>query len=132
MKRAHLLIVTALFELGTGLLLLFVPAIPLTLLLGVKEGSPEALWVARIAGAALLTIGVACWLARRDNLNASQVALLIGVLLYDVAAAGLLAFAGLFLNMTGLMLWPGVVLHTALAVWCGISLVSRTHECSNE
>jgi hypothetical protein len=60
------------------------------------------------------------------------VALLSGVLLYDVAAAGLLVFAALFLNMAALALWPGVVLHTALALWCGISLVSRTHEGSKE
>jgi hypothetical protein len=119
MHRTNLLIVTALLELGTGLLLLLLPALPLALLLGVTEGSPpETLVVARLAGVALLAIGVTCWLGRRDNLNPAQLGVLAGVLVYDVAVAGLLAYAGLFLNLAGVALWPAVVLHTALAVWC--------------
>jgi len=48
--------------------------------------------------------------------------LIIGVLIYDVAASGLLAYAGLFLHMVGLALWPAVVLHLALTVWCVVCL----------
>jgi hypothetical protein len=118
MHRTNLLIVTALLELGTGLLLLLVPALPLALLLNVTERASETLIVARVAGAALLAIGVTCWLARRDGPNPAQHGVLAGVLLYDVAAAGLLAYAGLFLNLAGIALWPAVVLHTMLAVWC--------------
>jgi hypothetical protein len=118
MGRAYLLRATALIEVGTGVLLLLVPALPLALLLGVPEGAPEAIFVARVAGAALLALGVACWLGRRDGRNPSQHGLLIGMFLYDVAAAALLAYAASFLNMAGLALWPAVVLHTGLALWC--------------
>ncbi|HEV3236424.1 MAG TPA: hypothetical protein VGZ25_05520, partial [Gemmataceae bacterium] len=83
---------------------------------GVSEAGPETVFIARVAGAALLSIGVTCWLGRSDQQNSTHV--LVGVLIYDVAAAALLAYAGLVLGMSGIALWPAVVLHTALAVWC--------------
>jgi hypothetical protein len=117
MGRASFLIVTALLEVSAGLVLLTVPALALQFLLGVGEAASETLLVARIAGAALLAIGVTCWLARQGEPNPAQFGVLAGALIYDVAAAGLLAYAGLGLNMTGIALWPAVGLHTALAVW---------------
>ena len=48
------------------------------------------------------------------------------MLIYDVAAAALLAYAGLVLNMVGLALWPAVVLHAALAGWCVVCLLGNT------
>jgi hypothetical protein len=125
MHRANLFIVTALLEVGTGLLLLFVPAVPLALLLGVGGAAPEALLVARVAGGALLAIGVASWLARNGEQGAAQLGLLIGILIYDGAAAALLAYAGLGLGMVGIALWPAVVTHAALAVWCMLSLRTK-------
>jgi hypothetical protein len=44
--------------------------------------------------------------------------LLTSVLIYDVAAAVILAYTGLFVNIVGIALWPAVVLHAALAIWC--------------
>jgi len=117
MARGYFLIVTALLEVGAGLLLLAVPALALQFLLGVGEAASETLVVARIAGAALLAIGVTCWMARRNGPNPAQSGVVAGALIYDVAAAGLLAYAGLGLNMAGLGLWPAVGLHTVLAVW---------------
>jgi len=118
MHRASLLIVTALVESITGLLLLLVPALAVALLLGASSPAPETLLVSRIAGAALLAIGVDCWMARNDHGRAAQLGLLVGVLIYDLAAAALLAYGGLILNMYGVALWPAVILHAALAVWC--------------
>ena len=118
MQRKYFLIVTAFGEMGTGLLLLFLPAVLLALLLGASPAAPEAIFVGRLAGAALLAIGVACWIARNELGCPTQLGLLAGVLLYDVAAAALLAYAGLGLSMVGVALWPAVVLHVALAGWC--------------
>lgn len=121
----YFLIVTALVEVGAGLLLLLHPAPPLSLLLGVDQAAPEALFISRIAGAALLAIGVACWLARSDQPGPALRGLLIGVLIYDAAAAVLLAYAGMVLGMSGIALWPAVVLHTALTAWCIVSLWAK-------
>jgi hypothetical protein len=125
MSRASLFIVTAVLEVGAGLLLLIVPTVALEVLLGVEQVAPAALLAARIAGAALLAIGVASWLARGDERSAAGVGLLIGILIYDVGAAALLAHAGFGLGMAGVALWPAVAIHTALAVWCVWSLRTR-------
>jgi hypothetical protein len=122
MYRKHLLLTTALLEAGVGLLLLVWPPVPIVLLLGVDQASPEALAIARVAGAALLALGVACWLGRNDQGRPAQQGLLLGVLIYDVGAAMILAYTGWFGNLAGIALWPGVVLHTALAGWCLVSL----------
>lgn len=39
------------------------------------------------------------------------------MLFYNLAAAALLAYAGIQLSMAGAGLWPAVLLHAALAVW---------------
>jgi hypothetical protein len=118
MQTKWLLSVTAVAEAGTGLCLLVLPDVPVALLLGLTQVAPETLLVGRVAGAALLGIGIASWLARNDRRTPAQRGLLAGILLYDVAAAGLLGFAGHTLNLVGPALWPAVVLHAALAAWC--------------
>jgi hypothetical protein len=118
MRRASLLIVTALIEGGVGLALLVAPAVPMALLLGVDQASPEAACVARVAGAGLLSLGIACWPGRSDARGAGRPGLLAGVLTYDVLAAVILAYAGLGQGLVGIALWPAVTLHAALAVWC--------------
>jgi hypothetical protein len=118
MHAAYFLIVTAFAEVGPGLLLLLAPAAPLALPLGESRAVPEALFVGRVAGAALLALGVACRLARGDRHGPARQGLLVGALIYDAAAAVLLAYAGLVLTLAGVALWPAVVLHTALAGWC--------------
>lgn len=124
MRRKYLLIVTAVGEAGTGLALLAAPSVVLLLLLGVTSAAPEALVVSRVAGGALLAIGVACWLARNDPRHA-LIGLLAGLLTYDLTAAGVLAYAGYILQMFGPALWPAVVIHVALAVWCLACITDR-------
>jgi hypothetical protein len=114
----RLLIVTAITETGTGLALLFLPAVPIALFLGSSWATAEANFVGRIAGAALLAIGVASWLARSDARGPAAHGLGVGILIYDGTAAALLAYAGLAEGASGILLWPVVALHAALAVWC--------------
>jgi hypothetical protein len=118
MLRVYLLIATALVEVGIGLLLLLFPSAPIALLLGVDQAAPEAIFIARVAGAALLSLGAACWLARKDQQSRAATGLIAAMLLYDAAVVALLAFAGIGYGLDGIGLWPAVVLHTAMAVWC--------------
>jgi len=74
--------------------------------------------VARVGGAALLSIGVACWLARNDHQSRAAAGLIAALLLYNIAAVAVLVYAGVGLALFGIGLWPAVVLHVALAVWC--------------
>jgi hypothetical protein len=117
-NRMLFLIITAFVEAATGLCLLFVPALLLAVLLGLEHATVDALFIGRIAGAALLAIGIASWLARVDTFTPAQRGLLTGIFIYNAAAAMLLSFAGAILGMIGVLLWPAVALHAILAVWC--------------
>jgi hypothetical protein len=116
MKR--LLRLTAIIETATGLGLVAVPSVIIRLLLGSELGTSAAVMLARVAGAALLALGVACWLARDDTQSRAARGLVVAMLMYNIAATAILAFAGIGLGLHGIALWPAVVLHAAMAVWC--------------
>ena len=59
----NLLTVTAVIEGGTGLLLVAAPSFVTKLLLDSPLSESVSLTVARLAGLAMLTLIVACWLA---------------------------------------------------------------------
>ncbi len=118
MVARTLLIVTALVEAPIGLMLLVAPALVVAFLLGVSLDAPAAMIVARIAGAALLSLSGACWLARDDGRSPARRGLVAAMLLYNCAAAALLAHAAAGVRLVGVLMWPAVTLHAMLAVWC--------------
>jgi hypothetical protein len=124
--RVAFLWVTAAVEGVLGLFLVMLPDRPLTLLIGADNLAPETLLVGRFAGVALLAIGVVSGLARDDGGSPALRAVLAGILTYDVAAAALLVYAAIVMQMAGPVLWPAVVLHAALAVWCVLCLRAQT------
>ena len=110
--------VTAVIELGAGLALLCFPSTTVALLLGSPLDTPIALTVGRVGGAGLLSLGVACWLARSDSQSLAARGLVAAMLLYDVAAVAILAFAGIGFGLRGVALWPAAALHGVMTVWC--------------
>jgi hypothetical protein len=125
------LIVTAALEAGAGLALVLVPEFAVWLLLGTTLDSATAIVVSRIAGAELLSLGVACWLSRNAPQSPATAGIIVAMLLYNLSVAILLAMAVLGSGLHGLLLWPGVVLHTAMATWCAICLRHRQSRNSN-
>jgi len=117
-KPKHLFIVTAVIEAATGVALLLSPPLPVSLLLGASLDTPGGLVSGRVAGAALLSLGVACWLARNDEESRAATGLIAAMLLYNTAVAEVLVYAGIGLRLTGIGLWPAVLLHAGLVVWC--------------
>ena len=97
------LIFAAVGEAVTGLALLIVPSLVGRLLLG-EELTGIAIPVARVAGIALIALGVACWPGTP----------LVGMLTYSVAVTLYLAYVGFTGVFTGKLLWPAVVLHVIL------------------
>jgi hypothetical protein len=112
-----LLALSAIIEAATGVALIAVPAIVVRLLLG-AEISGASIPLGRVAGAALLALGVACWLARGDTQSRATRGLVVAMLMYNIAATAVLASAGIGFGLQGVALWPAVVLHAAMAVWC--------------
>jgi hypothetical protein len=115
--QPRLLKLTALMEATTGLGLIAVPAVVVRLLLG-SEISGASLPLGRVAGAALLALGVACWFARDDTQSRAARGLVVAMFLYNVGTVAVLAFAGVGLGLHGMLLWPAVILHAVMAVWC--------------
>ena len=90
-------------EAALGLALLIVPALVGRLLLG-EELTGIAIPVARVAGIALIALGVACWPGPP----------LVGMLTYSAAVTLYLAYVGFAGGLTGILLWPAVILHVIL------------------
>jgi hypothetical protein len=97
------LIFAAIAEAITGLALLIAPSLVGQLLLGEKFAC-VAIPVARVAGIALIALGIACWPGPP----------LVGMLTYSAVVTLYLAYLGFAGGLTGVLLWPAVVLHLIL------------------
>lgn len=115
---------TALIEAGLGLALLVSPALTVSILIGAPFDTPADSIVGRVAGAALFALGLACWLAQNDQHARAAKGLIVSLLLYNVAAAIVLVYAGLGLRLVGTGLWPAAVFHVVMAIWCITNLRS--------
>jgi hypothetical protein len=120
-----LLIVMAAAESGIGLGLIALPSRVAWLLLGSALDSAVALTVARVAGVALLALGVACWLARDDVQSRAAAGIVSAMSIYNAGAGAVLVYAALGAGLSSFVLWPTAILHVGLAAWCLGSLARR-------
>ena len=118
----NLLVVSAVVEIVTGLALLAAPSLVASILLGVPLDNAAGLIVARIAGAGLLSLGVACWLASLDERSRATAGVVVAMLFYDVIATVVLVYARVGGGFTSMILWLAALAHALLAVWCAIAL----------
>ncbi len=98
---------------ATGLALVLVPSVVGRLLLG-EDLTGIAVPVARVAGMALIGLGIACWPGPP----------LVGMLTYSASVTLYLAFLGFVNGMTGDLLWPAVVLHLILTALLTLAVTS--------
>jgi len=110
------LMFAAVGEAATGLALLIVPSIVGQLLLG-EELTGIAIPVARVAGIALVALAIACWPGPP----------FVGMLIYSSLVTVYLAYVGFADGLTGVLLWPAVVLHVILTalLTCNITRMRR-------
>lgn len=94
MQLNRLLIATAALEASAGVALMSAPATTARLLLGAEIDAP-GLVVARVAGAALFTTGILCWVVSRERSGLAARGLLSALLFYNVAVLVALAHANL-------------------------------------
>jgi hypothetical protein len=120
-----LLIISAVIEAAVGLSLLAVPAFTAAMLLGAPIDTPAGLVAGRVAGAALLALGLACWRARDGASDGAAEPVVIAILFYNFAAVAVLVWASMRLGLFGPLLWPTIVMHLALGVWCVLAFTRR-------
>jgi hypothetical protein len=121
----HLLTMTAVIELGAGLVLICHPSAAVALLLRASLESPAAITLGRVAGVALLALGVACWFAKHDAQSGAARGVVMAMTVYNLGAVVVLGLAGMQSRPVGVALWPAVVLHAIMAAWCVEALLSR-------
>jgi hypothetical protein len=116
MKTRTLFVVTAVVETGAGVALAAWPS-SVAWVFGSPLSTAQGVAIGRIAGAALFSLGAACWLSRDDGQSRAATGLILAMVLYHGAAVAVLAHAGIVSRLLGIALWPGLVLHAALLVW---------------
>ena len=114
-----LLALAAIAEATTGLALLVVPSLVGRLLFDAEIVGVGVI-MSRLAGIALIGLGVACW-PGSDTRQASH-----GMVTYSVLAMLYLIYIGVGGEWVGLLLWPAVVLHAVLTLLLARALVQAT------
>jgi hypothetical protein len=97
------LVLAAVSEAVTGVAVLIAPSLVGQLLFG-AELAGVAVNMARVAGIALIGLGVACWPGPPR----------VGMLTFGVIVALYLVYVGLAGGVAGILLWPAVVVHVIL------------------
>jgi uncharacterized membrane protein YfcA len=119
-----LLKVTAVFEGITGLALAVVPASVIQLILGSSPARDTSeMFSARIFGLVLIVIAAACWLAKNDSQESIMLKVITG---YNILAMAGMLYAALVTGVYGVGLWPAVLAHIVLLIWCVFALVRRS------
>ena len=118
-----ILAIAAIAEAATGLIVLAMPAIAVGALFGI-EIDGAAIIMSRIAGVALIGLGVACWpgrvpLVRAPVSGANQgdtIQQLYGMLTYSVLITLYFIRIGIRGAPVGSLLWPAVIVHAVLII----------------
>jgi hypothetical protein len=121
----NLLLLVSLAEAGTGILLIFFPSLTVSIILGSPLDKPVPLTVARIAGVALISIGTACWYARKDVEGIAATGLVRAVIFYNAGIVCVLVYSGTVLGMSAIGLWAVALIHAAIAGWATSCLLKK-------
>jgi hypothetical protein len=115
-------------EILAGSAALIIPAMMVSLLFGVSM-DPIASVLARLFGAGVFALGLACLKARDDVGSPAGVAMSIGITAYNVLAAVVLIWAAEELGLGGILLWGAGIGHATLGALFMLALFKRpTHE----
>ena len=101
----------------TGLFMLASPWLFGQLILGADFSGP-ALALGRIGGAAMFALGLASWPSSATATPAFR-----ALLIFNVLATLYLGYLGAVAKMEGVLLWPAVAVHAALAILLALGWV---------
>ena len=123
--RARLLALGGVLETLTGLGLLLDPAGGTLLFLGSSVEGP-GMAIGRIGGGGLLSLGIACWLARRTPTSQASVGVAWAYLVYNAVTCVTLAWAAVALAGDSLPALGGAVLHGVVGAAMLGALIGRS------
>ena len=112
MAAVWLLPLAAAIEAATGAALIISPRAVTSLLLG-ADLSGAGIAVGRVAGIALLSLGLVCWISRQDG---NKTAVVAGMLTYNLLVTAYLMYLGFGRELVGILLWPATVIHAVLTL----------------
>lgn len=124
MSLRLLLTLSGVLEILAGLPALITPAPVVSLLLGVSV-DPIASVLARLFGAGVFALGLACLKARDDIRSPAGLAVSIGITAYNVLAAVVLLWTAAGPGLGGLLLWGTGIVHAVFGVLF-LSVLSET------
>lgn len=111
-------------ETVAGLALLVAPSGASLMLLGSSLEMPGVV-IGRLGGGGLLSLGIACWLARHTPTAPASLGVAWGFLTYNIVACVTLAWAGVVLGGDALPALGASVLHGVLGAALLAALLSR-------
>ena len=111
--------VAAAIEAVTGLVMILFPHALIRLLLG-ADATGLNIVIGRVAGIALLSLGLGCWMGRQEGYGGWA---LFAMLTYNLLVTIYLGFVGLGTEFVGVLLWPAAALHAALTVLLAYPLI---------
>jgi hypothetical protein len=111
--RGRILAFAAIVECATGFALMVDPAIVVTLLVG-AEVSGAGMMIGRCFGIALVALALACWPSSRRAAEVSPA--FRAMVVYNLLITLNLVYLGAIGGWEGLLLWPAVALHAAVAL----------------
>jgi hypothetical protein len=109
MTPRALVLISVLFELAVGIALIALPQVAATGFVA-SPLDQNGLAFARLAGIALVCFSFTTWLGRTER------PAYLGLLAYNLLAAGYILFLGLTLPVTGFLLWPAGAAHAVLSL----------------
>ncbi len=112
---------TALIEVLTGIVFIFLPTFAVRLLFATELSGALAILLSMMVGTAIFTIGWTSWTARRIAAPLIEIKMLV---LYNAAISLILLYGKLKLELGGIFLWSVILFHLTQTV-ISISIFSK-------
>ena len=112
---------TAIAELLTGIVFIFLPAFGVRLLFATELSGALAILLSMMVGTAILTIGWTSWMVRRIAAPFIEIKMLV---LYNATVSLILLYGKLKLELGGIFLWSVILFHLTQTV-ISISILPR-------
>src|SRR5262245_5278011 len=122
MEMTKLLGLAAILEGATGVVLMMLPEMVIQVVVAVGVSGVRKV-LSRVAGIALLALGVAFWPCREAGSGSARST--GAMLTYSLLVTIYLVYLGVVAHLAGILLWPAVVVH---AVWIFLVVAAWRHE----